>query len=785
MKMKIILLAVISSFLLLLLGIDSSQARRRGSTGGHQIQKTTDRPVKDFRVHQVGTLWNMVTNYGGYGDPNSANPSMDWPGGSETYYLWEGRFWIGAILGGEKLCSHADYGDYEFYPMEGSEFFFGPGKAIQDHTVVFDDLYEQGEHIPIGFEVHERGMTWSMPDYDDFLIYEYEIINVSGSTLNGVFTGWIYDADVAALADPSSPHIDDMVDYDGWDGDDSDTDEADWVDPMDLDGDGETGYDEWGWPYGYAMMSGPLPRNPNYDPSRIEPDGLYDEFTVIEDERGEAILFDTDVTIGDVSYSAGDMVIKADGSPLIGWKISRNSSYIWDGDDPMSAENDIGERGAPTKIPGLIAGRLIYSDICKKDASGNYMFGDVFPYNQLPDFQNFPEDTLLRPYAHQWWNWESDPGDDIEKYDYLSAQHSASTQMGEHYYFLRHPFDYNAPVFDYRFIMSTGPFNGFGPLDTLRFVFAAGVGRGHQGMREVMDNALKAYYAGSGHSDPYNPSDFVSDDHYVLPIPPPMPQLTYSPMDKGVRLAWDNLAETAIDAMLGAPDFEGYKIYRSMYNPSGWEMIAAFDNLPDSVVYVINTDGDTLNPGNPVDLPDLEYVYEDTGGTFLGMPVSRPVNGLKYFYSVVAYDPYKPSTPLSPSLPSMESSKANYMKEESGAPSPVIPTKLYEVEEIGVKHDLTRIKVVPNPYKGTALFESRYEDKVRFTQLPPACKISIFTLTGDLVNTIYHTDGSDAELWNLLSRNGQAVVSGLYLFVVEVEEPGYDKYIGKFVIIRG
>ena len=94
------------------------------------------------------------------------------------------------------------------------------------------------------------------------------------------------------------------------------------------------------------------------------------------------------------------------------------------------------------------------------------------------------------------------------------------------------------------------------------------------------------------------------------------------------------------------------------------------------------------------------------------------------------------------------------------------------------------IKVVPNPYKGTALFESRYEDKVRFTNLPPSCKISIFTITGDLVDTIYHNDATDAHLWDLISRNRQKVVSGLYIYVVETEEPEYKKEIGKFVIIR-
>ncbi len=754
------------------------------------LAKPAARPAKDFRVHNVGTLWNMVTNYGGYGDPNSSVPSMEWPGGSEAYYLWEGRFWVGAIIDGEKLCSHADYGNYEFYPSEGTDFEFGPGKSIQDHYVIYDDMFGQAGHTPLGIEVRERGLSWSMGDYDDFIIYEYEIVNIGDKTLNGVYLGWIYDNDICQIADPSDPHIDDLVDYDGYDGEDTDTDEVDWVDPLDLDGDGETGYDEWGWPYGFPLMQNNQPTNPNYDASKIEPDGFFDEWTVILDEAAPVLKWQTDKN--PAGAAAGDVAV-VNGEELHGWLVPRNCSVMFDADYPQSAEIDIGERGSTQPIPGFIGGRLIYSDIIHQD--------DVFPYLTVPG------DTIMRPYAHQWWNWESDPGDDIEKYDYLYAQHSASTQFGKHYNFLPLPFDLNAPTFDYRWLTSTGPFNNFEPGERIRAVYAAGVGHGLQGMRENLDNALIAYYAGSRTSNPYNPSAPDDDVHYVLPIPPPIPYLTYTPLDGGARLVWDNTAEFAIDAMLGRPDFEGYKVYRSLYDPSNWEMVAAFDNI-EGPVLVKNTDGIVINAkkdpdtgeavpyGDPrwaeiddenfieVDLPDITHQYDDMGGTFLSRKIAKPINGLQYFYAVVAYDPYKAAAGEQPEMESQESAKSNYMKNPTtGAPQAVIPKMMY-TEQVVNNFEFNEIKVVPNPYRGTALFESRYEDKIRFTNLPPACKISIFTITGDLVETIYHNDGSDAELWDLISRNNQKAVSGLYLYVVEVEQPEYEKHIGKFVIIR-
>ena len=689
------------------------------------LHKPTARPIVEGKVHNIGTVWNTETNHGQYGHTEQATPSMEWPGGSDAHYLWDGRFWVGAIHNGEKRVSHYDYGNAEWYPKEGSSFYFGPGKSILDSYVEYDDLYSIADHFTLGLEVHERGLAWSMGDYDDFIIYEYEVINIGEYTLNDVYLAWCYDCDVATPADPSDPNIDDLVDYEGWDGTDGDTDLLDWVDPMDLDQDGETGYDEYGWPYGYPLSTTTGPTNPNYDPEKIEPDGFYDEWAVILDDNGPVIRWQTegcwemvenwdDGIHWETGTAVGDTAHFKDGSVMRGYLFPRGASFMFDGDHASTPEMDIGERNSAQPIPGFIFGQLIYTD---------FIHTDNFPYYSTP------EDTFSRPFAHQWWNWESDPGDDIEKYDYMAAQHAASTQMGKHYNFLPNPFDVAAPVFDYRWLTSTGPFYDFKPGDRLRAVYAAGVGWGFQGMRENIDNAFRAYYAGAdAGQNPYHPTTFVGEyekKHYVLPIPPPVPILTYSAMDGGVKLAWDNKAETTVDAMIGAPDFEGYKIYRSMYNPGNWEMIAAFDNVPNPV-YILNTEGDTLNSkdseGNYIkfNLPDIVHTYIDTGGTFLSKEVSRPINGLKYFYAVVAYDPDKEATASRPAMLSQESSKSNYLTDiETGAPLEIVPTQLYTESVVDV--DMSKIKVVPNPYKGTALFESRYEDKVRFTNLPPSC----------------------------------------------------------------
>jgi hypothetical protein len=39
-------------------------------------------------------------------------------------------------------------------------------------------------------------------------------------------------------------------------------------------------------------------------------------------------------------------------------------------------------------------------------------------------------------------------------------------------------------------------------------------------------------------------------------------------------------------------------------------------------------------------------------------------------------------------------------------------------------------------------------------------------------------------MWDLVSRNGQDVTSGVYLFSVEPEDNCFQRTIGKFVVIR-
>jgi hypothetical protein len=96
---------------------------------------------------------------------------------------------------------------------------------------------------------------------------------------------------------------------------------------------------------------------------------------------------------------------------------------------------------------------------------------------------------------------------------------------------------------------------------------------------------------------------------------------------------------------------------------------------------------------------------------------------------------------------------------------------------------LSRIRVVPNPYIGAAKWEQVVNArKLQFTFLPAECTISIYTVRGELVQTLRHDNKTGSEDWNLTNQSGVEVAFGLYIYVVET--PDGNKVNGKFAIIK-
>jgi hypothetical protein len=183
--------------------------------------------------------------------------------------------------------------------------------------------------------------------------------------------------------------------------------------------------------------------------------------------------------------------------------------------------------------------------------------------------------------------------------------------------------------------------------------------------------------------------------------------------------------------------------------------------------------------------------------------VDRDVfNGHAYFYAVTASDFRADSSgeegllPLGPGLAGDAQSNFAF-----AVPKAQAQTK-DERDERGQD-----IYVVPNPATRESLaefsqFSPNADDptgvRVMFANLPRARNtIKIYTLAGDLVQTIEHDGTAFGEVgsegfsntggsafWNLVSRNGQEIVSGVYLYSVESSDPDFERVVGRFVVVR-
>lgn len=116
---------------------------------------------------------------------------------------------------------------------------------------------------------------------------------------------------------------------------------------------------------------------------------------------------------------------------------------------------------------------------------------------------------------------------------------------------------------------------------------------------------------------------------------------------------------------------------------------------------------------------------------------------------------------------------------------------IVDMGEFGKSHqvtenDLDLIRVVPNPYIVHSAFNETADSRLlRFTRLPNECRILIYTISGELVTSLKHSDPYEGNLWwNLrtgLDQDGPEVAPGLYIYIVET---GGKQRVGKFAIVR-
>lgn len=289
---------------------------------------------------------------------------------------------------------------------------------------------------------------------------------------------------------------------------------------------------------------------------------------------------------------------------------------------------------------------------------------------------------------------------------------------------------------------------------------------------DVYTNALKGITPGNGRID-----------RFILPTPPPSPNLLVVPGEGQATLFWDDVPEHYEDPITREIDFEGYRIYSSPKTAGSSEeqtLLAEFDRVDDlgydtgfSAVRI-----DTVIDGH-------RYGYKFTNRDLLsGWPG-------QYWFSVTAFDRGNPAN----QLPSLESS--------------VLENKTYAVIGSPARQPESRLAagVFPNPYRAQALWDgdSDRDQMLWFFNLPAEAEVRIYTLAGDVVDEFrHHADsyrGEDVNLmqqkiggsntvlpggmhaWDLISAYDQAIATGLYFFSVKDLATGAIQ-TGKFVIIK-
>ncbi len=285
--------------------------------------------------------------------------------------------------------------------------------------------------------------------------------------------------------------------------------------------------------------------------------------------------------------------------------------------------------------------------------------------------------------------------------------------------------------------------------DKVEYWVGVAVGDDQDDLLKVIDG-LRGYY-----------KNYEETGDFGIPVLP-KPKLRAQAKDRKITLTWDDSLDIFYEnKYLSEPynDLQGYIIYRTT-DPflRDW---AALDTIP---MQFKDKEEQTVNPN--------AYVYIDSLNVY---------NGFTHYYSLSAYR----FNQFGLFEETVRLTDISNVKTQENAVQ-LNPASSPAVE----KADMDKIRVVPNPYVVSAQWDrsrignSVYGEPVRniaFTNLPSPCTVQIFTVDGDLVQTIEHSGQSGRLEWNLLTRERRPVVSGVYFYHIKSE---IGEKVGRFAVIR-
>jgi hypothetical protein len=99
---------------------------------------------------------------------------------------------------------------------------------------------------------------------------------------------------------------------------------------------------------------------------------------------------------------------------------------------------------------------------------------------------------------------------------------------------------------------------------------------------------------------------------------------------------------------------------------------------------------------------------------------------------------------------------------------------------------LARIHTVPDPFYVQSGYETAVDSlQLKFVHLPAQAIVRIYSTSGILVAMLLHNDatGGGELTWDLQSRTGRRVASGVYFY--QVETPDKRSKLGRFTVVTG
>lgn len=792
---------------------------------------TADFPYIDYGIHKTGHLWNTIMNNGIVGnmfrfeDPERGQqaPSFYHPLYSRIQHGYYSALWIGGVKRGDTLVSVAFDADWDWwdrgYPMEFWPDVYPFGQMSRSSTnpnspdyvpwangeveylAMYTDTTEYASyipynpfdmrgHLPLGLQVRQTSYSWSYRYAQDFIIIDYNIANISPDTIYDAWFGQYYVGCVHHRGEMPYPPSDDIAGYL-----DSAQHEFEELGKEAVD----IAYciDRDGLSFGYGWDFIRTSSAFGIAPLRLPPGALGKNFNWWNDQYGSRYNWGprrhpTDGTLLRI-YSGGLGVPRSD----------RDKYHLM-------SKPEIDYCGYEARVDHTSEGWL-----------PPFEYGGNLARGHLPEFVMSYGAFDIPPGESRNVTIVMSIGEDIH-YDPTAFRDLFDTLNP---YPFMEQLDFSDLIENVRWakiVFDNPGVDTDGDGDSGRFFWR---------VEPLTGDSTKIYYAGDGEPD------------FRGAAPPPPPEVRVSSEDGRIIVRWNGRnTELFFDPLSYCRDFEGYRVYRSRSRRlEEAVLVASFDNenyfrhrwdyrrkrftmtelpftldslrtlygddfqpldyiyseplyIDSNVYYFTSCDynvSDLLDPSGihklypdaTMDTTDVdeegrmryyeyEYIIEDLLPT------------VPYYVSVTAFDFGHPAKSLDP----MESSLAANM------------TEVFAVDQGPdiLREGKLNVYCYPNPYRIDADYdEAGFENhgldlpperarSIYFANLPNKCTISIFTLDGDLVRRLEHDEPPGSGLssvhhWNVISRNTQAVVTGLYYWVVE---SAYGNQVGKLVIIK-